>query len=48
MPVILLANASPLDTVIPVQPSGVLATIGVLPIIAAHMGARHTRSLPAA
>ena len=34
------------DTSIPVQPSGVLATIGVLLIIAAHMGTRRARSLP--
>ena len=36
------------DTSIPAQSSGVLATIGVLLIIAAHRGARRTRSLPAA
>ena len=36
------------DTSLPVQPSGVLATIGVLLIIAAHMGTRRARSLPAA
>jgi len=34
------------DTSIPVQPSGVLATVGVLLIIAAHMGTRRARSLP--
>jgi len=34
------------DASIPVQPSGVLATIGVLLIIAAHMGTRRARSLP--
>ena len=36
------------DTSLPVQPSGVLATIGVLLIIAAHMGTRRARSLPTA
>jgi hypothetical protein len=36
------------DTSIPVQPSGVLATIGVLLIIVAHMGTRRARSLPTA
>ena len=36
------------DTALPIQPSGVLATIGVLLIIAAHMGTRRSRSLPAA
>jgi len=33
---------------LPLQPSGVLATIGVLLIIAAHVGTRRTRYLPAA
>lgn len=36
------------DTSLPVQPSGVLATIGVLLIIAAHVGTRRARLLPAA
>jgi hypothetical protein len=36
------------DTALPVQPSGVLATIGVLLIIAAHVGTRRARSLPTA
>lgn len=36
------------DTSLPARSSGVLATIGVLLIIAAHVGARRTRSLPAA
>jgi hypothetical protein len=36
------------DTAIPVSESGVLATIGVMLIIAAHMGSRRKRSLPTA
>jgi len=36
------------DTAIPVTESGVLATIGLLLILAAHAGSRRERQLPAA
>jgi hypothetical protein len=36
------------DTAIPVSQSGVLATIGVLLITAAHAGTRRERDLPPA
>jgi hypothetical protein len=36
------------DTALPINQSGVLATIGVLLILAAHVGTRRERQLPAA
>jgi hypothetical protein len=48
MPVILRTNSIAWESDLNIHPSGVLATIGVQLIIAAHVGTRRTRPLPAA